>query len=96
MRRCCFLFLYMLAVSVGMIPPSESQAPRSSPSGQMAKKATAKKPEAAPTPQAAAATPACKGGDLVALHHLNAKDAETLKSALASQFDCLLPLPSNR
>lgn len=92
MRRCCSLFLCMLAVSVGLILLHDAQAQGSStPSGAAAKKAAAKKPEAGPKRQAAAAAPGCNGGELVPLHHLTAKDVETLKGALAGQFqfDCL-------
>jgi len=78
----------MLAVSMGLILPSEAQAQGSStPSGPVAKKAAAKKPEAGPNPHAVAAAPSCKGGELVALHQLTAKDVETLKGALAAQFE---------
>ena len=88
MRRCCSLSLCMLAVSMGLILPSEAQAQGSStPSGPVAKKAAAKKPEAGPNPHAVAAAPSCKGGELVALHQLTAKDVETLKGALAAQFE---------
>jgi hypothetical protein len=92
MRRCCSLSVCMLAVSMGLILPSEAQAQGSStPSGPVAKKTAAKKPEAGPNAHAVAAAPSCAGGELVALHQLAAKDVETLKGALAAQFqfNCL-------
>ncbi len=86
MRRCCSLSLCMLAVSMGLILPSEAQAQRSSTPSRPLANAAGKKPEAGPSAHAVAVAPSCKGGDLVALHQLSAKDVEMLKGALAAQF----------